>query len=230
MSSIRLSSLLMGLASLAALMFAPHVRATSIFTDSFEVPFNVPASDAEAARFLNQATFGASPADISVVRNQGVSAWLNTQLASPTTTLSRPWLEAYAASLTSNNSISQDTRMHRWFDVAVTAPDQLRQRMAWALSQVVVASDRDDFLTNEPIQMAEWNDIIVRNALGNYRELLQEVSYSPMMGRYLTTLRNRKFAIASSSLSAPVPGNVRRAAISARATTGCSLMRTMPAR
>jgi uncharacterized protein (DUF1800 family) len=195
MSSNRLSSLLMGLASLAALLFAPHVRATPIFSDSFEVPFNIPASDGEAARFLNQATFGATAADVSVVRNQGVSSWLNAQLASSTTTLSRPWLEAYAASLPANNSINQDTRVHRWFHVAVTAPDQLRQRMAWALSQVVVASDRDDFLINEPIQMAEWNDILVRNALGNYRQLLQEVSYSPMMGRYLTTLRNRKFEL-----------------------------------
>ena len=196
MPSTRLTSLLLSLASLAFLALPASVRAdTPVFADSFEVPFNIPASDGEAARFLNQATFGATAADIGSVRNQGVSTWLNAQLALSTTTLSRPWMEAYAASLPSGSSVNQDVRVHRWFNVAVTAPDQVRQRMAWALSQIVVASDRDDFLINEPIQMAEWNDILVRNALGNYRQLLQEVSYSPMMGRYLTTLRNRKFEL-----------------------------------
>ncbi len=196
MSSTRLTSLVLSLASLAFFALPASVRAdTPVFADSFEVPFNIPANDGEAARFLNQATFGATAADIGAVRNQGVSTWLNAQLVLSTTTLSRPWMEAYAASLPSGSSVNQDVRVHRWFNVAVTAPDQVRQRMAWALSQIVVASDRDDFLINEPIQMAEWNDILVRNALGNYRQLLQEVSYSPMMGRYLTTLRNRKFEL-----------------------------------
>lgn len=167
----------------------------AIFADSMELPFNFPANDAEAARFLNQATFGATAADIQAVRNQSVAVWLDNQLNSTTTTLSRPWLEAYAASLPNNSAVSQDDRVQRWFNVAATAPDQVRQRAAWALSQIVVASDRDDFLSQEPIQMAEWNDIIVRHALGNYRQLMQEVTYSPMMGRYLTTLRNRKFEL-----------------------------------
>lgn len=199
MSSTRLSSLLMGLASLAALVFAPLSRADNpIFSDSFEPPFNIPTSDGEAARFLNQATFGARAPDIAAVRSQSISGWLNAQLNHPTVTLSRPWLEAYTSALPSG-SVSQDARVHRWFDVAVTAPDQVRQRVAYALSQIVVASDRDDFLSGRPIQMAEWNDILVRNALGNYRQLLQEVTYSPMMGRYLTSLRNRKFELVRTS-------------------------------
>jgi uncharacterized protein (DUF1800 family) len=167
----------------------------AIYADGFELPFNFPANDAEAARFLNQATFGATAADIQAVRTQTIAVWLESQLNSPTTTLSRPWLEAYAASLTANNSVSQDQRLHRWFNVAVTAPDQVRQRVAWALAQIVITSDRDDFLSQQPIAMAEWNDIIVRNALGNYRDLLRDVTYSPMMGRYLTTMRNRKFEL-----------------------------------
>jgi uncharacterized protein (DUF1800 family) len=174
----------------------------AIFADSYELPFNFP-DDAGAARFLNQATFGATAADISAVRAQGLAPWLENQLNSPTTTLSRPFLEAFAASLPAAanpnyfgiTSISHDQRLHRWFDVAVTAPDQVRQRVAWALSQIVITSDRDDFLQNEPIAMAEWNDIIVRNALGNYRQLMREVTFSPMMGRYLTTMRNRKFEL-----------------------------------
>lgn len=199
MSSTRLSSLFLGLASLAALVCTPLARAdTPIFSDSFEVPFNVPANDGEAARFLNQATFGATVGDIAQVRSQGISGWLNAQMNSPTTTLSRPWLEAYTAAL-ATGGVNQDARVQRWYNVAVTAPDQVRQRVAWALSQFVVASDRDAFLADHPIMMAEWNDLLVRNALGNYRTLLREVSYSPMMGRYLTSLRNQRFLLVNSS-------------------------------
>lgn len=184
-----------GLLSAAALVLVSASASANLFSDSFEPPFNFPANDAEAARFLNQATFGARQQDIAGVRSQSVAGWLNSQLNHPTVTLSRPWLEAYAAALPSGSSVNQDARIHRWFDVAVNAPDQVRQKVAYALSQIVVASDRDDFLGGEPIQMAEWNDILVRNALGNYRQLLMEVTYSPMMGRYLTHLRNRKFEL-----------------------------------
>ena len=183
-----------GLLSVAVLCFASANASANLFADSFEPAFNAPATEAEAVRFLNQATFGATPQDISAVRSRSIAIWLNAQLNHPTVTLSRPWLEAYAAALPSG-SVNQDARIHRWFDVAVTAPDQVRQRVAYALSQIVVASDRDDFLSGRPIQMAEWNDILVRHALGNYRDLLHEVTFSPMMGRYLTHLRNRKFEL-----------------------------------
>jgi uncharacterized protein (DUF1800 family) len=179
-------------------IFPSPTNAAEVDGASFENGFFLSPSDNDAARFLNMATFGAKPADIAAVRSQTPAGWLDAQLNSPTTTLSRAWMEAYAASLASGSSVNQDHRLHRWFDVAVNAPDQVRQRVAWALSQIVITSDRDDFLSNEPIQMAEWNDIIVRNAFGNYKDLLREVTYSPMMGRYLTTLRNRKFELVRS--------------------------------
>ena len=199
MTSARFTSLVLALAGLAAVLFSPSSRANDpIFSNSFEVPFNSPANDGEAARFLNQATFGATAADITAVRNQSISTWLSAQLNLGTVTLSRPWLEAYTASL-ATGGVSQDVRVQRWYDVAVNAPDQVRQRVAWALSQFVVASDRDAFLIDQEIMMAEWNDILVRNALGNYRDLLREVSYSPMMGRYLTSLRNQRFLLLNSN-------------------------------
>jgi len=181
------------LVALMAMKARPAVAVDEIFADSFEPPFNIPASDAEAARFLNQATFGATAADIASLRSAGIFNWMNNQMAAPAT-LSRVWMEAYTAALTTG-SVSQDDRLHRWFNTAVTAPDQLRQRVAWALSQIIVASDRDGSLSGEVIMMTEWNDLLVRNALGNYRTLLQEVTYSPMMARYLTYLRNRKFEL-----------------------------------
>lgn len=204
MHSSRILRLFVALAGFCyALAPSSALAQDAIFADGMELPFNFPANDAQAARFLNQATFGATAADISAVRSQSIAVWLEGQLNSGTTTLARPWLEAYAASLPANNSVNHDQRLHRWFHTAVTAPDQVRQRAAWALGQIVITSDRDDFLSQEPIAMAEWNDIIVRNALGNYRNLMTEVTLSPMMGRYLTTMRNRKFELVRSGGANP---------------------------
>ena len=187
---------LIWIAGLAGLMLASQASfAQSIFRSDFEQPFTIPTSDAEAARFLNQATFGATPQSISQVRTQGIVSWINQQKGLQAT-LARPFLESIT--LTENvagNSLSQTHRVHRWMDTAVNAPDQLRQKVAYALGQMIVVSDEDAGLDGEPIMMAEWNDLLVRNAFGNYRTLLGQVLRSPMMGRYLTHLRNRKFEI-----------------------------------
>jgi uncharacterized protein (DUF1800 family) len=191
-------SRLIGVAALCWSMTLTPVYAgggDSVFDSSFEQPFDFPESDAEAARFLNQASFGATPATISQIRATTLQGWI-TQQAGTTPTLSRPFLESLVPGFNNaGTSLSQTHRVQRWMDTAVTAPDQLRQRVAWALGQIVVVSDQDAGLTDEPIMMAEWNDILVRNALGNFRTLLSDTLRSPMMGRYLTHLRNRKFEI-----------------------------------
>jgi uncharacterized protein (DUF1800 family) len=165
---------------------------------SFEDPFGVPRSELDVVRFLEQATFGARPIDIVNFARTPYAQWLEQQRTVPAT-LSRVWLEAWFASQTAGigdgDGGENADRIHRWFNVAVTSNDILRQKIAYALSQIVVMSDRDAFLQNEAIMMAEWNDILVRNALGNYRDLIRETTLSPMMGRYLTTLRNRKFEV-----------------------------------
>lgn len=182
-------------------------HAHGFFADSFETPFQVPASDAEAARFLNQATFGATPATITQVRGSGIEPWI-TQQANLPPTLARPFLESITPSEnTAGRGLSQEYRVQRWVDTAVSAPDQLRQKVAWALGQMIVVSDQDAGLSDEPIMMAEWNDLLVRNALGNFRTLLGEVVRSPIMGRYLTHLRNRKFEITPRCRNQRVPAN-----------------------
>jgi uncharacterized protein (DUF1800 family) len=181
---------------IVAATFATPARAQdAIFSDSYELAFDVPANNAEAARFLNQASFGATPTDITLVRQIGVSGWINQQIANPTVTLSRNWMEQYGMTLAGTTELSQADRVQRWYQVAATAPDQLRQKLAYALSQMIVVSDGNDTLGGEEVMMAEWNDILVRNALGNYRDLLIQTTYSPMMGIYLTTKRNRKFEL-----------------------------------
>jgi uncharacterized protein (DUF1800 family) len=165
-----------------------------LFTDGFE-PARA-ASDAQAARFLNRATFGATTVDIADLRARNYSAWIDQQISQPAS-LQRFALQSLAGTFVSTQTvrvdITQNDRLRHWYRTAVYAPDQLRQRLAWALSQIIVVSDQSDALSGEPLMLAEWNDIVVRNAFGNYRNLLQEATRSPTMGRWLTSLRNRKF-------------------------------------
>lgn len=198
-------------------MFAKHLRGLAIFAamtvlfvsppvfaqcsgdcimqDDFENSFWRAESDADASRFMNQATFGANRSGIAAIRGQGFQQWIEQQFTLPQT-LARPFLQQVARVRHDvNRTIDQTDRVHRWYDTAVTANDQLRQKMAYALGQIIVVSDQNDNLSGQPLQMAEWNDILVRNAFGNYRDLLREASFSPMMGRYLTHLRNRRYEL-----------------------------------
>lgn len=176
-----------------------------IMNDQFENEFFLPAGDADAARFLNQATFGATRSSILTVRAQSFEQWIDLQFG-VAQTLARPFLEGVARLRhDAGRTIDSTDRVHRWYDTAVTANDQLRQKMAYALGQIIVVSDQNDNLSGQPLQMAEWNDILVRNAFGNYRDLLREASFSPMMGRYLTHLRNRRYDL-DPSFTTPVPG------------------------
>ncbi|MCE3002820.1 MAG: DUF1800 domain-containing protein [Xanthomonadaceae bacterium] len=190
MSYFRVIALLgVSLAALACGGRAVAQGTDNIFANGFEV---VPVSEAEAARFLNQATFGANAADIAAVRNLGYSGWIDQQFGIAPTSHRRA-LELLAVTLPANTSINRDDRMRQWHRAAVLAPDQLRQRLAFALSQILVVSDDSDALSGEPLMVAEWNDMLARHAFGNYRDLLEDVTRSPAMGRYLTSLRNRKF-------------------------------------
>lgn len=153
-----------------------------------------PTDDAKAARFLTQATFGPKINEIAAVRSAGYAGWIAQQQALAPT-LHRPVVElqiAQDSAVTPRPVLAARAfRLERWFNVALTAPDQLRQRVAFALSQIMVVSDTGS-LDNTPVGVAEFNDILVRNAFGNYRDLLREVTLSPMMGIYLTHLRNQK--------------------------------------
>jgi uncharacterized protein (DUF1800 family) len=172
----------------AALSTASALAQDAIFRDGLDP---VASTDAEAARFLNQATFGATAADITRVRQIGLGGWIDEQLVVPRSLHRRP-LEEFALTLAANTTISRDDRLRQWYRVAAASPDQLRQRMAYSLSQILVVSDLSDALSQEPLLVADWNDMLARHAFGNYRDLLIDVSRHPAMGRYLTHLRNRK--------------------------------------
>ena len=94
-----------------------------------------------------------------------------------------------------------------WLNVVLKSPDQLRQKVAWALSQILVISESG--LNGKDDEVENWityYDNFVRNAFGSYRTVLKEVTYSPMMGQYLTYMQNKAFKFAGT-----FPGHVRYA-------------------
>ena len=176
------------LASLAGLLLCGPVFAQSadtLFRNNLEDVTDAPASDAEAARFLTQATFGPTISEIARLRAIGYGLWLDQQFSMPPG-LTRPWLTQLEANPTF--SLNSNHRVDRWHVQAVFGPDQLRQRMAFALSQILVTSDSGGIDTR---LIAEYSDLLARNAFGSYRNLLGHVSYSPTMAQWLTYVRNR---------------------------------------
>jgi len=151
---------------------------------------NLNPADVEAARFLNQATFGATEQSILEFRNIGSkSAWIDQQLQLPAS-LTLPYTQE-----NSNGSRRKD-RHEAWWNNALGEPDQLRQRVAFALTQILVVSDLDKALGQNQYGIADYSDMIARNAFGNYRDLLEQVALHPVMGVYLSMVRNEKANVA----------------------------------
>ena len=143
---------------------------------------------AEASRFLSQATFGPSQADIDELQAMGVSAWLQAEFAKPQESMLQDVLIAEGA----GEEVGDDQLSEAFWTRAILSDDQLRQRVGFALSQIFVASFRDSELGDRPIAMANYMDIMSAGALGNFRQTLENVTYSPAMAIYLTYLQNQK--------------------------------------
>jgi uncharacterized protein (DUF1800 family) len=153
------------------------------------------STDAGAARFLNQAAFGASPADLAAVESEGYSTWINNQMAIPSThTL--PLVNAYAA-LTPSNPYTSSVFQDAWWNATINGPDQLRQRVALALSEIMVVSDQNAALSNAANGLGSYYDTLEDNAFGNFRTLLQSVTLHPAMGAWLDMQGNAKGNLAT---------------------------------
>lgn len=160
-------------------------------------------SPVQASRFLMQATFGPTPDDIAVVRETGYAEWIDGQIALPPT-----YLRPYIRRIKEDSAGPRADRTYNFNELdrfihgnnvttpfarnAVSAPDQLRQRMAFALSQILVVSRRDAQLEEKPEGMAYYYDVLVKHALGNYRDLLIDITFNPAMGWYLSHAGNQK--------------------------------------
>ena len=159
-----------------------------------EAPTEIPSSRQAAARFLTQATFGPTDADIDRVMSIGYAAWINEQLAKPTASHRTTWevADAAAKAINPDNTAGQDGVINSFWKQAVSGEDQLRQRVAFALSEIFVISMQDGTLGDNPRGVAAYMDMLADKGLGNYRDLLESVSLHPMMGVYLSALRNQK--------------------------------------
>ncbi|EDY82002.1 conserved hypothetical protein [Verrucomicrobiia bacterium DG1235] len=165
------------------------------YTPPTPVAWNEPNPDSisenEASRFLAQATFGPTKTDIARLQQIGYSAWIDEQLALEPS-LHRSLMESIRHDIEELGYPPHPReRIATWWTRAVTAPDQLRQRVAFALSELLVVSDKEAFL-DYAYETANYYDILVRNAFGDYEQLLFEVTLSPIMGEFLTMLRSEK--------------------------------------
>ncbi len=175
-------------------VYLDNVRITGTGTESSEV-FSTTES---TSRFLSRATFGATANDINRLTGSSASDWFLDELRKPTST----YLDAVRAELQQPGAADpsgeptfqgRTTPNFVFWQHAISAPDQLRQRMMYALSQILVISNaQSTLLFDRPTSVAAYQDILSRHALGNYRDLLEDVTYSTAMGEYLTYMQNRK--------------------------------------
>jgi len=161
-------------------------------------------SRAQAARFLQQATFGPTPRELDRVQQMGFAAWTEDQITNQPPTLHRRYIEQIYADFdgartdltysfnSMDNYINGNNCTTPFARAAIGGSDQLRQRVAFALSQILVTSRRDPNLENKPLAMTDFYDIFVKNAFGNYYDILRAISLHPVMGRYLSHVGNQK--------------------------------------
>lgn len=158
-----------------------------------EAPIGAPTR-ADAVRFLTQATFGATPADIDRVLALGYQGWLDDQFARQGGSLRASWDAAHAAiqAVDATKSATPREVLDAFYREAITSDAQLRLRVAYALSQVFVVSATSDSLNNNPRALADYMDMLGSQGFSTYRQLLEGVALHPAMGLYLSHLRNQK--------------------------------------
>jgi uncharacterized protein (DUF1800 family) len=148
----------------------------------------------DAARFLLQCQLSASDAEISTVQGTNFAAYLQQQYAKPIGETGWQWLEAkgYGVSDANNYFFSYYPAEYMIWNQLFTAQDSMRKRIALGLSEFFVASMQSAEFTWRSHAYAQYWDILVKNAFGNFRDLLEDVTLSPAMGYYLNTKGNQK--------------------------------------
>lgn len=157
-----------------------------------------PATAAEATRFLAKGTFGPTETETTRVSQLGYFAWIEEQFAKPRAYHGTYWDAENASIIAASGgarTASGDQVSNSFWKQALIGDDQLRQRVAFALSEIFVISMADgsiDYWDKRTRGAAGYLDMLGDNAFGNYRTLLESVALHPMMGRYLSHLGNEK--------------------------------------
>jgi uncharacterized protein (DUF1800 family) len=152
------------------------------------LPTAGPINMAGAWRFLNRATMGPTPAEVSWVATYGIEAWLEKQFAikQPKFSYADKYVEHHGSGDTENINWMTFT----WWNAALSVDEQLRTRVVNALSEILVVSMRNDTLSVRPIMVGAFWDMLAQHAFGNFRQLIEAVCKSPAMGIYLSHLGN----------------------------------------
>lgn len=143
-------------------------------------------TDRQASRLLDQASWGPTPTDIANVQSLGLSSWIDAQFtATPSDLPDQPLLD-----VNSNTNTNLAPVRSAFFQNAVSGPDQLRQRVAFILSQIWVVSQQAG--TSPAYAYPPYWRVLRDNAFGNYSDIIKNVTLSPAMGRYLNMANNNK--------------------------------------
>ena len=185
-------SLLIAMATALVLAACGGGKVSSMDTTASSQP-TIP-DDAGAVRFLSQASFGATANDIAHLKSIGLENWIAEQFSmsrSSTGTHLDYVRSQIPLPVPQGTTVTLDPLYHTFWRQAMLAPDQLRQRVTFALSQVTVISAADAGLQDSPHTIASYLDLLADNAFGNYRDILGAISIHPAMGQYLTARGNR---------------------------------------
>lgn len=148
-----------------------------------------PPTSGKASRFLQQTTFGATTESINDVVERGFEGWIDWQMTLPITKHTD-----YYNQFTYDPESTWSLYVDAWWHRSLQADDQLRQRVAFALSEIWVVSQYG--VSSGGIEgnqsLSNYYDILLQHSFGNYRDLMQDVTLNPVMGEYLSMLRNRK--------------------------------------
>jgi uncharacterized protein (DUF1800 family) len=161
-----------------------------VYDNDTDVSLNTPPTVETAVRFLNQATFGTTWADIAAVQSLGYRGWIEEQINAPISGFTS-YVDATVAG--TGETLAQSHLQEAWVQNATQGPDQLRQRVANALLEIIVVSTANGLGGSaQTIGLAGYMDVLMRNAFGSFRTLLQEVTLHPAMGRYLNMVNNAR--------------------------------------
>jgi uncharacterized protein (DUF1800 family) len=157
----------------------------------------------EAARFLQHAQFSSSEAEIAAVKSQGAAAWLDAQMALNSSTGGYDWLMQRGYGVIDKNKFYEmefQSNYMAWYQI-MAAPDGVRRRAALALSEFFVVSGAGVGTISWPMfAMGAYWDVLCKNAFGNFRTLLEDITLNIAMGEYLNTLGNQKEDVKSGRL------------------------------
>ena len=178
------------------------------------IPKTKDITDRMAIRFLTKATFGASPESVKHLKEVGFEKWIDEQLSTPkigngyaytrkmltiaTDAFPRWYDKSVDEYIEDNDILVKSSFFSPWFfrsawlDFALMAKDQLRHKMAYVLSQIIVESDFEPTFIGRSEALAKYFDILYNNAFGSYKQLLIDISHNSGMSLFLTFVGNKK--------------------------------------